>query len=633
MSRALRFVAVVSAALLGCGSAVAQPQLAPAPHLPLSELAKEYKRLGLPLPPKEAELVRITGSSHIGQLGFRLYGSYPEQLGLLASVPPGGYPHYLIGAGYTWQPDRIEPIKPGADAVRDIEPRWVVDAIGLAVQCRERGWDEFAELLYARAREAIANPVPARWRIYERDEGNIRVIERTPFDGWKLRTPGGSALDELRQAAVIYWTGQIRERDSDRNEILRHLKELAPGQKDNLRVLELTVAPRRSKPGTPEAFIDELTEYWESDKRAFEPLDASQRGEAAYRKLVEMGFDAVPALLDHLKDERLTRHRHVQDIRRPGSFPVLDPIEFDRVGHIVGRILNELSGREFAEKYGGWIDAKKDGYWIDAKKARAWWEKAQKDGEEKWLVAHVTPEPDVNLAGMPPANEVIFRALGVKYPARLGEFYRTLLDKQPERGSRLLADAVAASNLPREKKLAVLGEAATHDQLTHRATALDALAGLNQEAFRKHLAATLKWLPPKVEQIDYCPETWLIDLVVRSNDPACWEALTDASRRSPVGRRIEIISATRWFDLSGNKLMRRELLQFLLRFLSDESEDRFTDGRLHKRVQDVATAALAKQLKIDIESDDDNDRGPVTRLILRAAVAKAAAEELARLKK
>ena len=62
-------------------AAFAQPPTAPPPHPPLAELVKEYVRLGLPLPPPDAPLVKIrqiTGADGEGtakftyELGFQL---------------------------------------------------------------------------------------------------------------------------------------------------------------------------------------------------------------------------------------------------------------------------------------------------------------------------------------------------------------------------------------------------------------------------------------------------------------------------------------------------------------------------------------------------------------------------------
>jgi hypothetical protein len=42
-----------------CGAATGQVPTAPPPHPALDEVVKEYRRLGLPLPPRGAKLVRI----------------------------------------------------------------------------------------------------------------------------------------------------------------------------------------------------------------------------------------------------------------------------------------------------------------------------------------------------------------------------------------------------------------------------------------------------------------------------------------------------------------------------------------------------------------------------------------------
>src|SRR5262249_3001997 len=155
-----------------------------------------------------------------------------------------------------------------------------------------------------------------------------------------------------------------------------------------------------------------------------------EHARGAYWKLVESGFDAVPALLAHVEDERLTRYEHT--IFNVKFGPV--GTERVRVRHVVGQILNDLSGRELVPKAGP--------RWVEAAAARAWWEKARKEGEEKWLVAHAVPEFESDDRS---ANRVIFRLLGTKYPARLGAFYQTVLRKHPQRGSRALADEIATS--------------------------------------------------------------------------------------------------------------------------------------------------------------------------------------------
>lgn len=629
MSLPLRLLAAFASTLLACAPALAQKPVAPEPHLALDELVKEYKRLGLPLPPPNAELVRVK------------FTNYPDQLGFRAPATPGESPEIVIGTDIHSSRRRTsEVVKPEPAALLDVEPRWVSDFLCLAIQCRIRGWNEFAALLHARAQEAITTPVPARTEV--RDWGQKFGKFRTGrLNGWELHKSNSSALKELRHVASSYWSDQVMSTNSDRKVVLRHLKELAP-ESENVRDLELTLAPRKSKPGTVESLIDDLTDYWASNKMAFEPLDANQRGEAAYRKLVEMGFDAVPALIDAVKDRRLTRGFHTE---RGGNGP-FGPQFYSvqtRVGQVVGRILNNISGHELSKDT--------EGPWLNEQRARAWWEKARKVGEEKWLVARAEAEPgdegshievENGFWTYPSWNHVIFRALGAKYPKRLGEVYQTVLRKKPKFGTRALADEVAASKLPRAEKLALLEEGAAHEQLIHRVGALGALAELDPEAFSKHLIAALKRVRPDAEdRFPWTPEVDLAGLVYRTNDPACWEALADAARRVSLSIRSQIIGQMGYpITPVQDKKARREQIQFLMKFLDDETHEKAVDiktegGRYYSSgtpaVRDTAAHTLAGVLGLTTEFD--RNRGPVSRLFIRATVARAAAEELARLKK
>ena len=85
---------------------------------------------------------------------------------------------------------------------------------------------------------------------------------------------------------------------------------------------------------------------------------------------------------------------------------------------------------------------------------------------------------------------------------------------------------------------------------------------------------------------------------------------------------------------------RREQIQFLMKFLDDETHEKAIDimtedGREWSSgtpaVRDTAAHTLAGVLGLTTEFD--RNRGPVLRLFIRAAVTKAAMEELARLKK
>lgn len=291
MPSTVRLAAAFTALLLSRGGAVAQLPTAPMPHLSLDGLVGEYKRFGLPLPPPDAEFVRL-----------KHYNSRPDEpylLGFRIPAKPGEDAPCLVGSEYLW-PALVEPAKPDLAALRGIEHTYTSDLLCLAAQCRLRRWDELAEFLYLWGRDAIENPGPAR----------VAVVKGVPLHlgGWRLRVwdwRNRSVAEELRLTAYAYWHPRITRADGDRTEVLRYLKEAVPGGDPDIRDLERTVAPRKSKPGTVESLIDDLTEY--SAGSRFGLFSGGEWGDATSRRLAELGFDAVPALLDHLEDWRFTR--------------------------------------------------------------------------------------------------------------------------------------------------------------------------------------------------------------------------------------------------------------------------------------------------------------------------------------
>lgn len=161
----------------------------------------------------------------------------------------------------------------------------------------------------------------------------------------------------------------------------------------------------------------------------------------------------------------------------------------------------------------------------------------------------------------------------------MAELYETVLRKQPEADSDALVRVLAAGKLPRERKLAILEEGASNARLSHRLAALAALAELDPPTFRKHLIATLRWLPKDVEGETYwaCPEGELAWLVQVSDDPGCWDALAAAARRASVGLRFQLVGGVTQgrdgveFAPAAERRLRRERLRFLAGFLGDDS--------------------------------------------------------------
>lgn len=622
MRIAFRIIATFGATVALPGALSAQPATAPAPHFALDELVKEYKRLGLPLPPANAQLMRLKWNP-----------DDPPTLGfLLPTTKPSGGPQYLIGTKtYPWYPPG-ERVENDADAPKAVEPQWVSELLCTAAQCRVLGLTQAANAIYARGLEAIEKPMPSRWVTGLNRNG---LLAGQPYkyraEVWRLNIEDDSrsAELELRHAAFAYWHGKIMMPGADRREVLRYLQAAGFGSHRDVRDLERTVAPRKSKPGTAEALIDDLTEYQSRGRSFGEPLLSDPLpGETAYWKLAEMGFDAIPALLDHVHDSRFTRQATSE-----GNYFTGDQWRLNmptHVGQLARYLVNHFAGEVVIGVYPDDRDTK----------AREWWEKARKVGEEKWLLSLALPDkrhdPSEDLFSVrcSAPDRVILRVLRVKYTDRLAEVYRSVLRERPEIDTWELAPEIAASKLPRAEQLSLLTEGAEHKRLVHRTAALRVLAKLEPSLFRKQLLATLKRLPPDVTmrvwgvrraQVEFTGLLW------ETNDPACWEALVTAASWSPVDLRIEMIRAFDWYDPDLEKSIRRQLLRFLLGFLSDDSVTE-AGGENHPAecMRDIATEVLARQLGVKLDYSLGN--GPFPRLLFRAVVAKSAAEELARLK-
>lgn len=606
----IRLLMAFAAVLMARGSAVAQlPQAqlpqAPPPHPPFRELVKEYQRLGLPLPPPDAELVRIEfwrlsaaidtdDQPHESYLiGFRL-----------APPRPGADPRYLIGAGEIltttewFDPQGVKPAKPTPDALRlvDMDGK---EYVSFAVQCELRGWHDLAQAAYARA-----------------------------IEQWYSEPPQEvSFLDELRSTVIWLWERRLEQRGTDRKEILRHLKALYGVEEtpetrlyglNLLRRLERTVNQPRAKPGTVEARIDDLTEYF-VNPQDWTTLD---RPPPPYRepywKLAELGFDAVPALIDHIRDDRLTRAVSF------GGFSFFGEAS-PTVGDLCSRLLSDFSGGTIARRGEG-----RGNDLLDAEQARKWFAEAKKIGEEKWLLDHAIPKGD-----MPSANRVIVRAIGAKYPARLPEIYRAVLQKPPVHvldEPRDCVEEVVASKLPREQKIALLEEGVAHKVSEHRLWALEGLASLDADLFRKRLAEDLKKYPGDALEAT--------SLIQRTDDPGCWDAFAAAAKRASYEARMVIILDIGHLDPPDKPdPIRRERVRFLAQLLDDRTAEKDESGDTVE-VRDYAASQLGGLLRfrMDYRYPDhmvqhDPNRGPITRFVFREAVRRAAEQELTRRKK
>ena len=239
-------------------------------------------------------------------------------------------------------------------------------------------------------------------------------------------------------------------------------------------------------------------------------------------------------------------------------------------------------------------------------------------------------------------NNYILRAVRVKYPSRLPELYRTILQTRKRVTSGSIVQEILASSLTRPQKIALFEEGARHAETSIRFPALEALGKIDPALIRTRVrdlsqallrdAADANRREPSADAI--------LGLIELAGDRVCWDALAAAAPKLPVEKRHSLIFALGGEPVLGQAdLHRRERLRLLVGFLRDTTPvvDRNGDEVVSTPVCDYAADRLAQLLGFwprDEEPlffDRAVERGPLTRIILRLAVRQAAERELRRL--
>jgi hypothetical protein len=155
-----------------------------------------------------------------------------------------------------------------------------------------------------------------------------------------------------------------------------------------------------------------------------------------------------------------------------------------------------------------------------------------------------------------------------KYPQHLPKLYKTILNDRPTMQSWPLAEAVAKSSLPDDKKRELFLDASRHKNLEHRRQGLSYLQKLDPQQFMTILLATLESLPKTpTESYWSCPEAAYVHLVLATEDARAWMMLEKVAKRSDVGLRMEFLNHMH-NGYAGDRV-RQQRLDFLAAFLDD----------------------------------------------------------------
>jgi hypothetical protein len=548
----------------------------------LDALLVTYREYGLPLPPEDAKLVRVVSGWTYEGPGRDSTPRYALGFQLPPQAAPGPC-RLLVGTEvYEADPGRekVEAVRPDAADLTAFDPCWartpfeVNAGLAVAVQCHARGWGRLA-------REVL--------------DLSLRHSAGHHFS--MFRQPAGQLPpDALAYLAWAHWGNEIARPGTDRAVIAKRMKALlaarpgfrTPANQALLRSLEAALRPSRATPGSVEALIDGLVDLPQGTY--------GQPADSPYWGLAERGFEAVPVLIAHLDDERLTRGLKVGF----NNFPTWHL----RVQDLASDLLQKLAGENLGKD---WV-RRQQGYAVEKAAAQAWWERARKQGEEAYLLAHILPAGRTNTF----PNDHLLRVIAKRYPRRLPGLYCTVLDERPEMESWSLSEALGKSSLPCGEKVELFLRASRHKNLEHRRAALWELKGLDQKVFVERLVETLESLPTKPEGPYWkCREATFARLVVQTADPRAWRALERAAKRADVGLRMEMLEGV---GGDAKDPQRKERLAFLAAFLDDATiRDPRSDAKMFEgphaasqyprlEIRDYAALEIATLLKLPEKS-------------------------------
>ena len=530
----------------------------------LDQLLADYRTYGLPLPPEKAPLVRF--KLYSGDTTFIIDDNGKQKaitsasrfaLGFLIEPATKKSKAKLLRGTQTWR-------VPAEDvgAVIDIkslqakdfdEGQWEASmgdgwlttgrfgkpfvALVDALQMHARGWSEAGDVFEKGFRDDSSYVPQTAVRLLAWEYWNGRLLD--------------SATDHWPAACKQLKTIRAAELELNTLENRRFLKSL-----------EAALVPSKSKSGSIESLIDELINVRVSP-REYESNDRLAR-------ILDLGFEAVPALLEHLHDDRLTRYRKWSEVLNDSSRPDYHY----RVSDMASSLLQAIAGTDASCE---WPNDRND---RSAEKALAevWWKGARKQGEETYFVANVLPPLPVADS---PGNEFAaqkdewpveshVRLLGKKYPHRLVQIYRDVLENRPRMQTSAIVEALSASSLAEKDKAALFILAARNKSFKHRYAALLELKKREAEQFVTLLVATLDELPcTPVDCYSRCIEAKFAYQVYSTDDRRAWQALERAARRVDVGLRMQVLGNINYLQSTATQRPLR--LAFLAAFLDDDS--------------------------------------------------------------
>lgn len=314
----------------------------------------------------------------------------------------------LPEAGHNWAPVDPSEVEPVTVEVSSREPVFAADdALATAIQCESAGMHALAT--------AIAREVPSLF--VSRPGG--RLLTRQFKLSVVFGPPDLSHKGRVAYLAWAYWCNALVEPNCNRMDAARRMEALMASEpalradEEKQRLLESLKAalrPSIAQPGSVEAQIDHLVEISGEPGGGQQIMDGDRR----YADLAMSGFSAMPELLEHMTDSRLTR------ALIGGSRRIAIPRHL-RVGDLISSIIANLAGEELPQ---GWLDTSNEFSSERIEAAKRWWAGASKQGEEAYFMSHVLPPQHGDQPRLP--LRLMLTILAKRYASNLPKVFRDI---------------------------------------------------------------------------------------------------------------------------------------------------------------------------------------------------------------
>jgi len=464
----------------------------------LMELGELYQALDLPLPPKEAFFAFIgnfdqpltfapANLEFSYQMHFATGGPYPSaKYQVWAGLRR--FPGKKLDAICT-NPPRPELVlrylKAGTLGAADQRVGEGYGELIFAIQCHLLQHFDLARFFFDRCKSRIEEPlnhglIQLAWNYWAEQLGHPKrdcaeiakklhlLVDKYKF--FEITAPMGSFDDDAKA---------------------KHLSQ----HQELLYRIDLTVRSTRARPGSVEALMDDLLEEAEvreshasylganvldevepSEKEVFNPF-ARKSAPSAEAKLRNLGFAAIPLLLDHVDDARLPRT------------PV-DPLIFWATGEPQGVLT--LTSRDFPSAGSRVRNLLSTFFKLDPSKA------TKSDYLDAWKELKKMTEHDFvirSLKHIHDLNDGLVLFISEKYKTEAIKAHETMLLQQPAlKYSGVFVDLIVRSDMPKAAKVNLLMRDAQCGAANEKHEAFAGLLQLDNVAFSRACAACLEKL-------------------------------------------------------------------------------------------------------------------------------------------